>query len=42
LGTISSQRLRNLTVIMAKSQRDYEKEVGSWGFSHVFTWTDSP
>ncbi|EPE29418.1 RmlC-like cupin [Glarea lozoyensis ATCC 20868] len=25
-----------------KSQRDYEKEVRSWGFSHVFTWSDSP
>ncbi|KAL3417179.1 putative cupin related protein [Phlyctema vagabunda] len=26
----------------AKSQRESEKEVRSWGFSHVFTWTDGP
>ncbi|KAK2624790.1 hypothetical protein QTJ16_005983 [Diplocarpon rosae] len=26
----------------AKSQRDSEHEVRSWGFPHVFTWTDSP
>ncbi|KAG0645092.1 hypothetical protein D0Z07_9103 [Hyphodiscus hymeniophilus] len=25
-----------------KSQRDFEAEVRSWGFSHVFTWTDGP
>ncbi|KAK5006533.1 hypothetical protein LTR60_005945 [Cryomyces antarcticus] len=25
-----------------KSQRDAEAEVRSWGFSHVFTWTDRP
>ncbi|KAK6221887.1 hypothetical protein LQW54_001107 [Pestalotiopsis sp. IQ-011] len=25
-----------------KSQREYEAQVKSWGFSHVFTWTDGP
>ncbi|KAF7515510.1 hypothetical protein G7054_g14540 [Neopestalotiopsis clavispora] len=25
-----------------KSTREYEAEVKSWGFSHVFTWTDGP
>jgi len=25
-----------------KSQRDSEVEVRSWGFPHVFTWTDGP
>ncbi|OTB09700.1 hypothetical protein K445DRAFT_323727 [Daldinia sp. EC12] len=25
-----------------KSRKDYEAEVRSWGFSHVFTWTDGP
>lgn len=25
-----------------KSRREAEAEVRSWGFSHVFTWTDSP
>ena len=25
-----------------KSQKSAEAEVRSWGFSHVFTWTDSP
>ncbi|KAK3330947.1 hypothetical protein B0H66DRAFT_82471 [Apodospora peruviana] len=25
-----------------KSQKPAEAEVRSWGFSHVFTWTDSP
>ncbi|KAI0119531.1 hypothetical protein F4814DRAFT_245697 [Daldinia grandis] len=25
-----------------KNNRDYEAEVRSWGFSHVFTWTDGP
>jgi len=24
------------------SRQDAEKEVRSWGFAHVFTWTDSP
>ncbi|EIN11108.1 hypothetical protein PUNSTDRAFT_64758 [Punctularia strigosozonata HHB-11173 SS5] len=24
------------------SQADAETQVRSWGFSHVFTWTDSP
>ncbi|RDL41469.1 RmlC-like cupin [Venustampulla echinocandica] len=24
------------------SQHDYESEVRSWGFGHVFTWTDRP
>ncbi|RWA11462.1 hypothetical protein EKO27_g3643 [Xylaria grammica] len=26
----------------ARSRRDYEDEVRSWGFSKVFTWTDAP
>ncbi|KAK5004572.1 hypothetical protein LTR28_008721 [Elasticomyces elasticus] len=26
----------------AKSQKDAESEVRSWGFSHIFTWTDRP
>ncbi|KAB5559994.1 hypothetical protein GE09DRAFT_74140 [Coniochaeta sp. 2T2.1] len=25
-----------------KSRKESESEVRSWGFSHVFTWTDSP
>ncbi|TKA69337.1 hypothetical protein B0A49_06432 [Cryomyces minteri] len=25
-----------------KVQKDAEAEVRSWGFSHVFTWTDRP
>jgi len=25
-----------------KSQREHEAEVKSWGFPHVFTWTDGP
>ncbi|KAI0850018.1 hypothetical protein F5Y00DRAFT_261121 [Daldinia vernicosa] len=25
-----------------KSHKNYEAEVRSWGFSHVFTWTDGP
>ncbi|RDW62038.1 RmlC-like cupin [Coleophoma cylindrospora] len=25
-----------------KSQQDAEKEVQSWGFGSVFTWTDAP
>ncbi|KAL2140723.1 hypothetical protein VTI28DRAFT_3316 [Corynascus sepedonium] len=25
-----------------KSQKEIEAEVRSWGFSHVFTWTDGP
>ncbi|PSR83837.1 hypothetical protein BD289DRAFT_276378 [Coniella lustricola] len=25
-----------------KSQKEFEKEVRSWGFPHVFTWTDGP
>ncbi|KAF2196898.1 hypothetical protein GQ43DRAFT_382239 [Delitschia confertaspora ATCC 74209] len=24
------------------SRKDAEKEVKSWGFQHVFTWTDRP
>ncbi|KAH9830897.1 uncharacterized protein C8Q71DRAFT_783627 [Rhodofomes roseus] len=24
------------------SRKDAENQVRSWGFSHVFTWTDSP
>lgn len=27
---------------MTKSRRDAESEVRSWGFKHVFTWTDGP
>ncbi|KAF2146518.1 uncharacterized protein K452DRAFT_348291 [Aplosporella prunicola CBS 121167] len=27
---------------MAKSQREAEQEVHSWGFQDVFTWTDGP
>jgi hypothetical protein len=26
----------------SKSLKDTESEVKSWGFSHVFTWTDGP
>ncbi|KAI0913772.1 hypothetical protein F4824DRAFT_488911 [Ustulina deusta] len=26
----------------AKTRRDCEDEVRSWGFSNVFTWTDAP
>lgn len=25
-----------------KPRRGYEAEVRSWGFNHVFTWTDGP
>lgn len=25
-----------------KSRREYEAEVRSWGFNHVFTWSDGP
>ncbi|KAI2637714.1 hypothetical protein GGS26DRAFT_424893 [Hypomontagnella submonticulosa] len=25
-----------------KTRKDYEEEVRSWGFHHVFTWTDGP
>ncbi|KAI2466764.1 hypothetical protein F4781DRAFT_338682 [Annulohypoxylon bovei var. microspora] len=25
-----------------KTRMDYEAEVRSWGFHHVFTWTDGP
>ncbi|KAF2480446.1 hypothetical protein BDY17DRAFT_255268 [Neohortaea acidophila] len=27
---------------MARSKKDAEAEVRSWGFNHVFTWTDGP
>ncbi|KAF2682858.1 hypothetical protein K458DRAFT_306481 [Lentithecium fluviatile CBS 122367] len=27
---------------MAKSRQEAEKEVASWGFNHVFTWSDGP
>ncbi|KAF3001797.1 hypothetical protein E8E13_002338 [Curvularia kusanoi] len=27
---------------MTKSRREAEAEVRSWGFNHVFTWTDGP
>ncbi|KAF1912230.1 hypothetical protein BDU57DRAFT_356844 [Ampelomyces quisqualis] len=27
---------------MAMSHKQAESEVRSWGFSHVFTWTDKP
>lgn len=26
----------------SKTRKDYETEVRSWGFSHVFTWSDGP
>ncbi|KAK7914842.1 hypothetical protein PG985_012545 [Apiospora marii] len=26
----------------SKSRKEYEEEVRSWGFPHVFTWTDGP
>ncbi|KAH9889245.1 hypothetical protein F4778DRAFT_398085 [Xylariomycetidae sp. FL2044] len=26
----------------AQTRKDHEAEVRSWGFSHVFTWTDGP
>jgi len=32
----------SLARMAAKSQREAEQEVRSWGFSHVFTWTDNP
>ncbi|KAI1779282.1 hypothetical protein F4818DRAFT_438067 [Hypoxylon cercidicola] len=25
-----------------KTRKDYEADVRSWGFHHVFTWTDGP
>lgn len=28
--------------IMPKSRKEAEAEVRSWGFKHVFTWTDGP
>ena len=27
---------------MVKSRKEAESEVRSWGFGHVFTWTDGP
>ena len=27
---------------MAKAKKDAESEVRSWGFGHVFTWSDGP
>ncbi|KAF2874887.1 hypothetical protein BDV95DRAFT_486048 [Massariosphaeria phaeospora] len=27
---------------MARSRKEAEREVRSWGFSHIFTWTDGP
>tara|TARA_R110002003_G_scaffold206_13_gene15835 strand:- start:3413 stop:3748 length:336 start_codon:yes stop_codon:yes gene_type:complete len=27
---------------MPKSRKEAESEVRSWGFNHVFTWTDGP
>lgn len=27
---------------MTKSSKEVEEEVRSWGFKHVFTWTDRP
>ncbi|CAJ2504345.1 Uu.00g117390.m01.CDS01 [Anthostomella pinea] len=28
--------------MVQKTRKDHEAEVRSWGFSHVFTWTDGP
>ncbi|KAK8074663.1 RmlC-like cupin [Apiospora hydei] len=28
--------------MQSKSRKEYEAEVRSWGFPHVFTWTDGP
>lgn len=37
------QLVRGRTSAMpAKSQRDSEAEVKSWGFPRVFTWSDGP
>lgn len=30
------------TDAMVKSRKEAESEVRSWGFGHVFTWTDGP
>ncbi|UQC83163.1 uncharacterized protein CLUP02_08657 [Colletotrichum lupini] len=40
----SSQQSPNIAAMPSKpnSQRDSESEVRSWGFPHVFTWTDGP
>lgn len=39
----SNATLYNSTITMtAKSQRESEQEVRSWGFPHAFTWTDGP
>ncbi|KAK1483898.1 hypothetical protein CCUS01_15599 [Colletotrichum cuscutae] len=40
----SSQQSPNIAGMPSKpnSQRDSESEVRSWGFPHVFTWTDGP
>lgn len=33
---------RRISQAMPQSRADAEKEVRSWGFSHVFTWSDGP
>ena len=37
IPTSTTRKLR-----MTKSKRVAESEVRSWGFSHVFTWSDGP
>ncbi|KAI9779180.1 MAG: hypothetical protein M1816_003659 [Peltula sp. TS41687] len=31
-----------MAVVTAQQQREAEERVRSWGFQHVFTWTDGP
>lgn len=38
---LTSAHLKNLYT-MPQSRAAAEKEVASWGFSHIFTWTDGP
>jgi hypothetical protein len=39
----SPSKINNIgTMMVEKSQREFEAEVRSWGFPHVFTWTDGP
>ncbi len=35
-------KLNTKTIMAPKSRNEAEAEVRSWGFPHVFTWTDSP
>ena len=37
-----SFHLKHRQRTMVKPSKDAEQEVRSWGFDHVFTWTDSP